>query len=180
MHHDTQQAWKPHATVRSNYTSEEGMKKISSDSTLFYKKVFPVLWFGVLALFVVMTITGGELRNGGWMFLVAPCFMAAVGFFVMKNLLWDLADEVHDCGDSLVVRKGSDEERIPLSNIINVSESIHARPPRITLRLARPGRFGSEVSFSPPSGISFNPFAANPVAEDLIVRVDKARRERAD
>ena len=80
---------------------------------------------------------------------------------------------------ALVVRNGSEEERIPLGNIMNVSASTNTNPPRITLRLVRPGRFGADVSFSPSSRISFNPFAKNPVAEDLIVRVDKARLGRA-
>jgi hypothetical protein len=93
--------------------------------------------------------------------------------------MWDLADEVHDCGDSLLIRKGSNEEHIPLSNIMNVSVSTNMNPPRITLRLVKPGRLGSEISFSPPSRLSFNPFAKNPVAEDLMVRVDQARVKRA-
>lgn len=119
------------------------MKKISSGSTMFYKKVFPLVWFGFLAFFVVTAVTGGAVRDGQWMFLVMPCFMAVFGFFLMKKLVWDPVDEVH------------------------------------TLRLVRPGRFGADVSFSPSSKISFNPFAKNPVVEDLIVRVDQARLKRA-
>lgn len=127
------------------------MKKISSDSTWFYKKVFPAMWFGLLAAFFVVSVTGNGLSTGGWKFLLMPCLMAIVGFFVMKNVVWDLVDEVHDCGDSLLVRNGSEEERIPLSNIINVNASTQTRPPRITLRLARsrpvrqPGRILSAV-----------------------------------
>jgi hypothetical protein len=49
-------------------------------------------------------------------------------------------------------------------------------PPRITLKLARPGRFGDEVVFLPQKPFSFNVFAKNPIAEDLILRVDAARR----
>jgi hypothetical protein len=97
----------------------------------------------------------------------------------MKKLVWDLMDEVHDCGDSLLIRNGSEEEIIPLSNIMNVSASTNTNPPRITLRLVRPGRFGTDVAFSPQSRMSFNPFAKNLVAEDLIVRVDQARLRRA-
>jgi hypothetical protein len=155
------------------------MKKISSRSTTFYKKIFPLIWFGFLAYFAVTAVTGGAVRDGQWMFLVMPCFMAVAGFFLMKKLVWDLVDEVYDCGDSLLVRNGSDEERIPLSNVMNVSASTNMNPPRITLRLVRPGRFGADLSFSPPSRISFNPFAKNLVVEDLIVRVDEARLKRA-
>ena len=101
---------------------------------------------------------------------------AVIGFFLMKKLIWSLVDEVHDGGDYRLVRKGGDEERVPLSNIMNVNASTNMNPPRVTLRLVKPGRFGSEVSFVLPRRFSFNPFAKHPVVEDLIVRVDKARR----
>jgi len=50
-------------------------------------------------------------------------------------------------------------------------------PPRITLRLVRPGRFGREITFTPVKPFTMNPFTRNPVADDLIERVDKARRK---
>jgi hypothetical protein len=65
---------------------------------------------------------------------------------------------------------------VPLSNIMNVSASTNMNRPQVTLRLVKPGKFGSEVSFSPPSRFSFNPCAKHPIVEDLIVRVDEARR----
>jgi hypothetical protein len=145
---------------------------------VFYKKIFPLFWFGFLAVFVAIAASSAGVR-GDWPFIAMPCFMAVVGFLLMRKLLWDLADEVHDAGDYLLVRKGSEEERVPLSNIMNVSASLNMNPPRITLRLVNPGKFGQEISFSPPRPFSFNLFAKNPVAEDLIVRVDQARVRRA-
>ena len=155
------------------------MKKISSSGMVFYKKIFPIFWFGFIAAFVVMAVQADAIRGGQVMVLAVPCFMAVIGFFVMRKLVWDLADEVHDAGDYLLVRKGSEEERVPLTNIMNVNASVNVNPARITLRLVHPGKFGSEISFSPPRQFSFNPFAKNPIAEDLIVRVDKARVRRA-
>lgn len=151
------------------------MKKISSGSIVFQKRVFPLIWFGGLAAFLVVALRGPVLE-GEWMFLAMPVFMGAFGFVLMKKLVWDLADEVHDGGDYLVVRKGSEQERVPLSNIMNVSASTNTNPPRITLRLVKPGKFGPEIAFSPQVKFSLNPFAKNPIAEDLIVRVDQARR----
>ena len=52
-------------------------------------------------------------------------------------------------------------------------------PPRITLRLVKSGRFGSEVSFLPVTGLRINRFAKNPIAEDLTVRAYEARTQRA-
>jgi hypothetical protein len=93
----------------------------------------------------------------------------------MKKLVFDLADEVLDDGDSLVVRFGSEQERIPLSQIMNVSYSYMSNPARVTLTLRTPGRFGKEITFSPPQ--RFVPFAKSPIVSDLIERIDAARRD---
>lgn len=154
------------------------MKKISSRTTTLHKRVFPLIWFGFLAVFVTTAIANGAILEGHWEFLAMPVVMAAFGFFLMKKLAWDLMDEVFDCGDALVVKKDGEEERIPLSNIMNVNASTHMNPPRVTLRLVNAGRFGSEVTFSPPAKFSFNPFAKNPLIDELIVRVDRARLKR--
>jgi hypothetical protein len=157
---------------------EKAMKKISS-SVWFYKKVFPAIWFGFLAFFVVTAVVGGADREGNWFFLAVPLIMAVFGFVLMKKIVWDLVDEVFDCGDYLLIKKGGEEENIPLKNIMNVSAPAMMNPPRITLSLVYSGRFGSEVSFSPPYRVIFNPFARNSLADDLIVRVDQARRGNA-
>ena len=153
------------------------MRKISSRFTVFHKKVFPAIWFGFLAVFAIVSLVGmiGNDDPTLLLFLVIPSVMAVFGFFLMKNLVWGLADEVYDCGDSLLVRV-RDEEEIALSNVMNVSASTFINPPRVTLKLVTPSRFGTEVAFSPVAGLTFNPFAKNEVIEDLIVRVDRARR----
>jgi hypothetical protein len=154
------------------------MKKISSTSTFISKKVFPLLWFGFLAFFAVSTILTGAAKKD-LMFLFVPVVMAAFGFFLMKKLVWDLADEVYDYGDFLLIRNRGEEERVSLSNIMNVSASTYINPARITLRLVNPGKFEKEIAFSPVTRFTLNPFAKNQVAEDLIVRVDQARSKRA-
>lgn len=154
------------------------MNQISSKNLFLTKKLFPLVWFGFLAFFLITTIAGRAYEESP-IFLIAPCVMAVFGYIIMKKLVWDLVDEVHDCGDSLLIKNRGAEERVPLTNIVNVSASTNMNPPRITLRLVHPGKFGHEISFSPAVPFSLNPFAKNPVAEDLIVRVDKARSNRA-
>jgi hypothetical protein len=112
------------------------------------------------------------------MFFVVPVIMAVFGYFLMKKLVWVLADEVFDCGDYLLVRNRGEEERIELSNIMNVSIITIMNPPQITLRLITPARCGSEVTFSPPMSLRLNPFAKCPIAEDLMVRAHSARAGR--
>jgi hypothetical protein len=99
---------------------------------------------------------------------------------VMRKLVWDLVDEVYDCGDFLLVRNAGKEDRVALSNIMNLSAATMTNPPRVTLRLSTAGKFGNEIVFSPIKPISLNPFARNRIFEDLIVRVDQARRGERD
>lgn len=155
-------------------------KRISSRNTFFMKRIFPLLWFGLIAVFVILALSASAHAKRGTppaVFFIVPVIMVMVGYAVMRRLVFDLADEVYDEGDALRVRFGSDEERIPLNNIINISYAGLTNPPRVTLTLRSAGRFGREVSFSPPQTF-FGPLlrSGNPIVTDLIERVDTARR----
>jgi hypothetical protein len=154
------------------------MKKISSTSTFISKKILPLLWFGFLAYFVVRTLLTGAAQKDP-MLLVVAVLMAVFGYFLMKRLLWNLADEVYDGGDFLLIKNRGEEDRVALSDIMNVSVSTYPNPSRITLKLINPGKFGKEITFAPAASSALNPFAKNQIAEDLIVRVDQARSKRA-
>lgn len=149
------------------------MKRISS-STFFLKRIFPVIWFGFLAFFVITAFLGHPSGNTLPLpFFIVPIVMGVFGYLLLKKLVFDLADEVSDAGDFLVVRFGKVEDHIALANIINVSYSVMTNPPRVTLTLRQSGRFGKEVSFSPP--ISWVPFSKSPIIIELIERIDAAR-----
>ena len=150
------------------------MKRISS-STFFMKRIFPVIWFGFLALFVATSLLADPRDNAPPLpLLIIPIVMAVFGYFILKKMVFDLADEVCDAGDFLIVRYGKDQEQIALANIINVSYTVMMNPPRVTLTLRQPCRFGKEVSFSPP--INWTPFSKSPIIAELIERVDVARK----
>jgi hypothetical protein len=153
------------------------MKRISSSMTFVSKRVFPAIWLGMVAIFFVFGISSGAGTESA-LFIIQPLLMFVFGLVMFKALVWDLVDEVYDCGDSLLIRNRGREYIVPLSEIMNVSSSTFMKPPRITLRLASPGDLGADVTFMPPRKFSFNPFAKSEVAEDLIERVDRARRER--
>jgi hypothetical protein len=133
-------------------------KRISSGNTLFMKRVFPVIWFGFLGLFCLVMVgafaSGSEMSRPPLISLLFPVGMAVFGWALMRKLVFDLADEVHDEGDALRVRFGPEEERIAFANIINVDSSVMTNPPRITLTLREPGRFGKSVAFSPSQSFS--------------------------
>lgn len=150
------------------------MKQISSRWTFFNKRVFPTLWFGFLAFFLISTIfaatSGRTVPVLAWL---VPIFMAGFGYILMKNLVLDLADEVWDAGSELVVKNRGREERVALSDIANVSYSVLTNPQRVTLTLRRPTSFGKKITFAPP--ITWTVSAKSPIIEDLIRRTDVAR-----
>jgi hypothetical protein len=154
---------------------EAPMKLISSRWTFFYKRVFPLLWFGLLAFIVVCLLFAGRssLHPLPLPALLVPLAMAALGYAVMRQLVFDLTDQVWDEGDALLIRNAGREQRVPLNTIINVGYSIMTRPERVTLTLRDPGAMGKEITFSPPS--RFLPFTRSPIITELIERVDRAR-----
>jgi hypothetical protein len=155
------------------------MKRISSKRTVFYKRVFPVLWFGFLAFFVLADLLASRSTHVEPvpMFLV-PVVMAVIGYVLFRRLLFDLVDEVWDDGDALIVKKAGVEERVPLRNIVNIGYSLLTNPERVTLTLRDPGPFGKEITSMPLSrAFSFRWMSRNPLIDELIERVDKARRE---
>ena len=152
------------------------MQRLSSKATFFHKRILPILMFGFLVVFVVISFGASSARNEPppLLVLVVPIIMAIVFFFTLKKLVFDLVDEVWDAGDELLVRNRSIEDRIALSDITNVNYSPYINPPRVTLSLRRPSFFGAKISFMPP--IRFVPFTTSPVIDELIARIDAARR----
>ena len=153
------------------------MKKISSNSTFITKTVFPIIWFGVLAVFMGSVILIGVIKETA-ILLIAPLSMSVLGYVLMKNLLWGVMDEVFDYGSYLVVKYQGREEIIQLDNIMNVNVNNQQRPPRVTLQLRIAGEFGKEVAFFPVTEFSVAPFKKNQLIEKLIVRIDNARNKK--
>ncbi|MCE5211825.1 MAG: hypothetical protein LLG40_09755 [Deltaproteobacteria bacterium] len=152
------------------------MKKLSSGSTFFYKRIFPVLWFGFIIFFLstaLLAESKGTNSDDMIVIFVTAVFMAVIGYVVMKNLLLDLMDEVYDEGSSLLFKNKGKTVRVNLIDIKNVSYSVAVNPPRVTLSLRCKTEFGDELSFSPPA--SLIPFKKNHDIAELIDRIDRAR-----
>jgi hypothetical protein len=152
------------------------MRRISSRSTFVYKRVFPLIFFGILVVFLTFMLLGAQRagRTPPWPVFIIPVLVFAFIFYVMKKLVFDMVDEVLDAGDALIIRNRGREERIALSDIMNVGYSPFVNPPRVVLSLRRPSIFGSQVAFCAP--LRFVPFATSPLIDELIQRIDAARR----
>ena len=154
------------------------METISSGQTFLIKRILPAIWV-LMVSFGGLVVTGVIFQahaNVAPAMLIGPVLMLMFGIVLFRKLVWDLADEVKDGGDFLIVRRGSIEDRVQLSNVINVSMSQLTNPKRLSLRLRTPGKFGDEIVFIPKlPALQFNPFARNAIAENLIKRVDATR-----
>jgi hypothetical protein len=116
-----------------------------------------------------------------WPPLLVLAVVAIVGNLILqKSVLNDVVDEVLDAGDALVIRKGSREERIALANIVSVDYAhlvLRPRggaPPTVSLSLRNPSMVGKRVTFY--ARLASEPFASNPIIDELSNRIAVARR----
>ena len=154
------------------------MPLMSSKMTFFYKRVFPVIWFGFLAVFFLVAFVKGSAADpiSNLPSLIIPVVMAIIGYQIMKKMAFHLVDQVFDLGDALLVRNGGQEERIALADIKNVNFFPYMSPPQVTLSLRRASLFGDTIVFCAPARLM--PLSPSPTIEKLIDRIDAARRER--
>jgi hypothetical protein len=155
------------------------MKRISSSWTFFYKRVFPIFWFGLCAVLLILPLLGMPISGRAPLapIILGPAVMIVFGFVIMRKLIFDLMDEVWDDGDSLLVRNRGEEQRVALADIKNVSYTQFMNPPRVVLSLRRKTAFGDQIAFCAP--VRFVPLASSPVISDLINRIDTARQKTA-
>jgi hypothetical protein len=151
------------------------MRRISSRSTYFYKRLFPLLWLAIVAVMVLVPwLAKGRSARLPPAVFIGPLLITGVGYAVYRRLVYDLVDEVWDDGDALIVRNAGREDRVELRNIANVGYSTLTNPERVTLTLREPGRLGKDITFSPPR--RWLRSTRNPIVTELIERIDATRR----
>ncbi len=83
------------------------MERISSGQTFFMKRVFPILWLGIIGIGAAVAIMApfshpAVAARGGpppVVFMFFPVLMLIIGVVLFRKLLWDLADSVDDARD---------------------------------------------------------------------------------
>ncbi len=153
------------------------MNTISSRWSKLTRWSTPVVWTALTIVLLVGGYYEKEEKLGVAYYSLVVVF-GVFGLLTWWFMVWDLADEVVDCGDSLLVRRGEMEEKVPLTNILRVSESPFSESVRIVVQLIVPGRFGRFIAFMPSATAArLNPFAKNPVVQELAERVNSARAQ---
>ena len=112
------------------------MNKISSDFDYLFKRIFPIIWFGILGYVFIsnllISIDKGK-EHYGMMFIVT--IGAILGYIIMKKYLFNLIDEVYDEGDSLLFKNKGKEVRVNLREIKNISYSASSSPACVKIHL---------------------------------------------
>jgi hypothetical protein len=142
--------------------------------TFWYRRVFPVFWFGFLVLWTMFAMLLSGRDRPPLVVLFVPAFMALFGYFLMRRLVFPLADEVFLDEDEVIVRKNGKEIRFGVRQIMNVDSSMMTSPECITLTLREPSELGREIAFSPK--YRFHLFSRHPIAEELIAKSNGVER----
>lgn len=159
------------------------MRRLSSSWTVFHKRILPAVWAVMIVAFCVIAWRDPRLSwsdPANWAPLLAPLIATAVFVVAYRWVIHGIADEVWWEGDVLRVRRGAEEVRIPLTQIVNVNSSVLASPRRVTLMLRHDTRLGREVHYLPPSQLRLlGAFRPDPVTLALIERIDQLRQRGA-
>jgi hypothetical protein len=156
------------------------MRRLSSTMTVFYKRVLPVIWL-LFLLLPILTLRMVSTRSGYplWPSFVPTLMIFIIGFVLYRKLISDLVDEVWLDGDQLLVKNRGRQALTALADVININASTVTNPRRITVMLRTDSRFGRHVTFIPASPIGLmSAFKPDPIATELIERVDAIRQER--
>ncbi|RBW67188.1 hypothetical protein DS893_00310 [Vibrionales bacterium C3R12] len=150
------------------------MKKISG-ATFIYKKLFPTLVIGFLSIWIaVYAISGGiELKNTFVLLLFVGVVIFTFVFF--RKTVWDLVDEVFDCGDCLIYRLDGIETKVMLDEITHIA-CAHAHSPERAKVFActREGKTFHFV-FCLKARIILSRRDQNPVILELVERIDQVK-----
>jgi hypothetical protein len=150
------------------------MKRISTEFTVHLKWAPFIFWPVLVVVFLLLIANGAyDLAPSLLVGMGIAALFGVVNHYHTKAIRRNLVDAVFDCGNSLLLRRGREEETVPFSNIANVN--FMTEPARITLQLSTPGKFGGEVAFIPPPQLYFGPIPENEIANDLTARAVKAR-----
>lgn len=122
------------------------MTRISSHSTLLTKWGVPPLCLVIAALAV---LTDSDWREHLGPAAIVLSMTAFVSVAVVRKRLGPLVDSVDDAGEHLIAKRNTVTEKVPFSRIVGVELDRSSVEPRIVLKLAAPGAFGTEIVFRP-------------------------------
>ena len=120
-------------------------RKISSDGATTSAKVFSCLPFPLVGLMLAASIYNKQIEV--WV-AVAGLALLGVYAWLVRRFVWSMIDEVTDCGEYLLAKRGTVEDKIFLTDIEDVIDRPYGRPPKAIVRLRAKSAFGWSVVFA--------------------------------
>jgi hypothetical protein len=136
-------------------------KQISSDTTAFWKYIFPGLWIPLVGIGAIAA--GFQAANEpGWsLFVFGWIIASAYLIWFARRLKFVSIDE-----EFVYVSQFRNQIQIPLTHIERVKENFGARPKLITLTLNHPSEFGTEIVFV-ATPLVFTAFRSHPIVQEI-------------
>lgn len=129
--------------------------------------------FAVGFFVAVLAATGLSDDGRGWGSVLTTVAFAVLVLFFIGRSIWGLADEVHDGGSFLIVRRGEAEQRVYLNDIESIDHEAVFVPPRIRITCRTPGDLGRKIRFLANDFDSM--IATPPLVTELRERVERVR-----
>ena len=150
------------------------MRTISSSFTVFVKWGSPVLVAGAL---IFVAIDGPATAANYWW----PALLGVIFFAVHALTAAQLADAVFDCGDHLLVRKGSASVKVPFPQINTISEGLMLvrNAPAVVVTLIAANDLGKSFSFLPVKHSLTGGYERVGIASHLRLRVERSKEQNA-
>ncbi|MBV9958508.1 MAG: hypothetical protein JO360_08810 [Acidobacteria bacterium] len=150
-------------------------RRLSSLHTFPNKFIFPPLWLAIFGGFTVMMFLGTVKADetSRWIVLCAVIVGAVILYWTCLRLKAVSVDDKY-----LYVSNYLKEVSVPLTEVVDVTESMWLSTHPVTVHLRAPCEFGAQIYFMPP----FRMFAflkPHPVTEELRELVAASRNRAA-
>jgi hypothetical protein len=148
------------------------LPQLSAGHMYLAKWLLPILAFVGVAIWTIahkVPHTATDFISHG----IALCLLGLILAYFLKRDIWGMADQVLDGGDFLLVRRGSKQERVLLTNIIGVDVTHQLNATRVVLLLRMPCLLGEKLAFFPK--VTHRLGGRNYIADDLTARIARIR-----
>lgn len=155
---------------------EQG-KKIHSTFTKL-NKIFWVIFLFALPAFALFAIRDLVLFTPYFIQVVIILGIVPAYFLFIKPIL-STADEAYDYGSYILIKKNHEQMQINLDEIINIRYPASQNQLMFAaLKINRSTKFGEEILFMPQGKLFKSNAYKNEVIDDLIIRIDEAKRKK--
>jgi hypothetical protein len=144
-------------------------KQLSSDTTVFWKYVFPGVWIPCMGIGAIAAVCQAMKEPGWSLFLLVWIIASGYLIWFARSLKFVSIDD-----DFLYVSQFRKQIQIPLIHIQHIKENFWANPKLITLTLNHPSEFGTKIVFVPPR-LGFAAFRSHPIVRDIENAVQRRR-----